>query len=97
LSENAKCCSPLVAIDGTKKHTLNNKTKSLFCGQGFLPSVVRFLSKKYIMDKILEEAGFFTLLQRFKDKRIESELIVAMTDEELTSLGVTMIADCVRF
>ena len=49
------------------------------------------------MDKILEEAGFFTLLQRFKDKRIESELIVAMTDEELTSLGVTMIADCVRF
>jgi hypothetical protein len=67
-----ECWSPLVAIDGTKKHVVNN------------------------MDKILEEAGLSSLLQRFKDERIESEFIVAMTDEELTRLGVTMIGDRVR-
>ena len=48
------------------------------------------------MDKILEEAGLSTLLPRFNDERIEPELIVAMTDAELTRLGVTTIGDRVR-
>ena len=48
------------------------------------------------MDKILEEAGLSTLLPRFKDERIEPELILAMTDAELTRLGVTTIGDRVR-
>ena len=63
--------------------------------------VNRFLytCKKYIysveMDKILE-AGLSTLLPRFNDEQIEPELIVAMTDAELTRLGVTTIGDRVR-
>ena len=48
------------------------------------------------MDKILEEAGLSTLLPRFNNERIEPELIVAMTDAELTQLGVTTIGDRVR-
>ena len=36
------------------------------------------------------------MLPRFKDERIEPEFIVAMTDAELTRLGVTTIGDCVR-
>ena len=48
------------------------------------------------MDKIFEEAGLSTLLPRFKDERIEPEFIVAMTDAELTRLGVTTIGDRVR-
>ena len=64
-------------------------------------AVNRFLytCKKYIylveMDKILE-AGLSTLLPRFNDEQIEPELIVAMTDAELTRLGVTTIGDRVR-
>ena len=48
------------------------------------------------MGKILEEAGLSTLLPRFNDELIEPELIVAMTDAELTRLGVTTIGDRVR-
>ena len=48
------------------------------------------------MDKILEEAGLSTLLQRFKDERIEPELLDAMTDAELSRLGVTTIGDRAR-
>ena len=57
------------------------------------------LHKKYSvtkMDEILEEAGLSTLLTRFNEERIEPELIVAMTDAELTRLGVTTIGDRVR-
>ena len=48
------------------------------------------------MDEILEEAGLLTLLSRFNDERIEPKLIVAMTDTELTQVGVTTIGDRVR-
>ena len=48
------------------------------------------------MNKILEEVGLSTLLARFNDERIEPELIVAMTDAELTRLGVTATGDRVR-
>ena len=48
------------------------------------------------MDKILEEAGLSTSLSRFNEERIEPELIIAMTDAELTRLGVTTIGDRVR-
>ncbi len=48
------------------------------------------------MDKLLEAAGLVTLLERFKEERIEPELVLAMTDAELTRLGVTTIGDRVR-
>ena len=48
------------------------------------------------MEKILEEVGLSTLLQRFMEERIEPEIVPAMTDVELTCLGVTTIGDRVR-
>jgi hypothetical protein len=48
------------------------------------------------MDKVLEAAGLLTLLERFKEERVEPELVLTMTDAELTRLGVTTIGDRVR-
>ena len=48
------------------------------------------------MEKILEEVNLSTLLQRFMEKRIELEIVPAMTDVELTRLGVTTIGDRVH-
>lgn len=48
------------------------------------------------MEKILEEVGLSTLLQRFMEERIEPEIVLAMTDVELTRLGVATIGDRVR-
>lgn len=48
------------------------------------------------MDKVLEAAGLLTLLERFKEERIDPELVLTMTDAELTRLGVTTIGDRIR-
>ncbi|CAB3983909.1 Arylsulfatase B [Paramuricea clavata] len=48
------------------------------------------------MEKILEELGLGTLKQRFAEERIEPEIVLAMTDGELTHLGVSTMGDRIR-
>ena len=48
------------------------------------------------MDKILEDAGLSTIQERFKEKRIDPEIVIAMSDVELARLGVQTIGDRIR-
>ena len=45
------------------------------------------------MQKILDEIGLGTLVGRFQEERIEPEIVSAMTDGELTRLGVSTMGD----
>lgn len=48
------------------------------------------------MEKILEELGLGTLTERFKEERIEPDIVLAMTDGELTRLGISTMGDRIR-
>ena len=48
------------------------------------------------MQKILDEIGLGTLVGRFQEERIEPEIVSAMTDGELTRLGVSTMGDRMR-
>jgi hypothetical protein len=48
------------------------------------------------MDKILEDAGLSTVRERFKEERIDPEIVIAMSDVELARLGVQTIGDRIR-
>ena len=48
------------------------------------------------MEKILEKIGLGTLIGRFQEERIEPEIVLAMTDGELTRLGISTMGDCIR-
>ncbi len=48
------------------------------------------------MDNILEDAGLSTIRERFKEERIDPEIVIAMSDVELTWLGVQTIGDRIR-
>ena len=48
------------------------------------------------MDKVLEDAGLSTLTERFREERIDPQIVIAMSDVELARLGVTTIGDRIR-
>ena len=48
------------------------------------------------MEKILEKVGLGTLIGRFQEERIELEIVLAMTDGELTRLGISTMGDRIR-
>ena len=50
------------------------------------------------MEKILEKIGLGTLVGRFQEERIEPEIVLALTDGELTHLGISTMGDriCLR-
>ena len=48
------------------------------------------------MENILEVLGLGTLKHRFAEERIEPEIVIAMTDGELTRLGVSTMGDRIR-
>ena len=48
------------------------------------------------MEKILEKIGLGTLIGRFQEERIEPEIVLAMTDGELTRLGISTMGDRIR-
>ena len=48
------------------------------------------------MENILEVLGLGTLKHRFAEERIEPEIVIAMTDGELTRLGVSTMGDRTR-
>ena len=48
------------------------------------------------MEKILQKINLGTPVQRFKDKRIDPEAVIALTDQDLVRLGVQTIGDRVR-
>lgn len=48
------------------------------------------------MEKILEEINLGTLIERFKEERIDPESVAALTDQDLSRLGVQTIGDRVR-
>ena len=50
----------------------------------------------FSMEKILQEINLGTLVQRFTDERIDSEAVIALTDQNLVRLGVQTIGDRVR-
>jgi hypothetical protein len=48
------------------------------------------------MENILEVLGLGTLKHRFAEERIEPEIVIAMSDGELTRLGVSTMGDRIR-
>lgn len=48
------------------------------------------------MDKILDDAGLSALRERFQEERIDPEIVISMSDEELSRLGVSTMGDRIR-
>ena len=48
------------------------------------------------MEQILEKIGLGMLVGRFQEKCIEPEIVLAMTDGELTCLGISTMGDRIR-